>query len=401
MYLLKKPLRSFSLVLILSLSVYLSIDYIGPSEIILKPDTAFGLSCLRAKDLVVQEYDKNGNLWATRGMIIYEQKKGDNKFKKIAHIPTGFSIFWLRNFSILRKVTIRPECVEMVVTDKGDICALSAGRMWSLNNGENRFKETMKLSHYGFGDQGIRNDGIISIDDSTIVWGEYFRNPGLNDVRVYKSTNNLNSWQVAYEFQPGQIRHIHAIQKDPYTNKLWICTGDSNEEPMIAFSEDKFKTINIIGRGNQGWRACQLVFTKDAVFWGSDTFSDSISGIYRWDRNNLKVEKLQKINGAVFFGTRLSNGTIVMSTDRESSINEDTDKTNLFIITENKKITSIQCGTWNHKKPGFWFKFAMLRLQRDQGAPSLAITVLNQKEFPDSELIIFSEETLLAATKAK
>lgn len=393
----KKFWLLLSFVFLLLISIYLSSDFIGPSEIPLNPSSAFGFSCLRAKDLIVQEYDKNGNLWATRGMIIYKQKKGENKFIRIAHVPTGFSIFWLRNFSVVRKLTIRPECVEMVITDKGDICALSAGKMWILNVGANKFKETLKLLHYGFGDQGIRNVGLTDINDSTVVFGEYYKNPKLSKVRIFKSSNNMNSWDVAYEFQPGQIRHIHAIQTDPYSNQRWICTGDVKEQPMIAYSDDEFKTITKIGNGSQLWRACQLVFTKDEVFWGTDTSSDSISGIYRWDRSTLKIEKLQKINGAVFFGTKLANGTIVMSTDREGFENEIGDKTTLFIIQNNLKITSIPGGTWNHKKPGFWFKFATLRFQRDQGASSLAITILNQKEFPDGELVIISEDELIAA----
>ena len=397
----KKPLRLLFYTSLIVTTIYLSYDYNGPLEIPLKPDTAFGFSCLRAKELIVQEYDRKGNLWATRGMIIYQQKKGDNKFIRFAHIPTGYSFFWLRNFFIMRKLTIRPECIEMVVTDKGDICALSGGKMWTLSIGSNEFKETLKLDHYNFGDQGIRNEGIIDNGDNNILWGEYYRNPNLDKVRIFQSANNMSSWQVAYEFQPGQIRHIHAIQKDPYSDKLWLCTGDIDGQQMIAYSENKFKSIKIIGNGNAKFRACQLVFTKEALFWATDTDIDSISGLYRLDRNTLKIEKLYNTEGAVFFGTRLANGTIVMSTDREGFKNETSEKTSLIILSEDKKITTIQCGTRHHKTPPFWNKYAMLRFQRDQGAPSIAITILNQKEFPDGELVIISEENLISVASLK
>jgi len=125
---LKKQLRLTLLIIVVTTIVYLFIDYRGPEKIPLNNDIAFGFPCLRAKDLVVQEYDKDGNLWATRGMKIYQLKKNDNKFIRIAHVPTGFSIYWLRNFSIIRKLTIRPECVEMVPTNTGDLCAISAGK---------------------------------------------------------------------------------------------------------------------------------------------------------------------------------------------------------------------------------------------------------------------------------
>jgi len=397
----KRLFLSVTILIAIVVAIYLTLDYQGPSEISLKPDTAFGFSCLRAKDLVVQEYDTSENLWATRGMIVYKLKKSDNKFIRIAHIPTGLTIFWLRNFSILRRLTLRPECVEMVVTNNGDICALSAGRIWLLPSSRKKFKETLQLSHYGYGDQGIRNDGIIDINDSTVFFGEYFRNPKREKVRIFKSINNMSSWQEVYEFKLGHIHHIHAIQKDPYTEKLWVLTGDKDEESMIAWSNNEFKSIVQIGHGSQLWRVCQLIFTKEAVYWGTDTGSDDIAGIYRWDKKTEEIEKLKKIDGCFFFGTRLANGTIVMSTDREGTMNELDNRTRLFILTKENKITSFDCGTWNHNKKGFWFKFAQLRFQRNQGGPSLAITCLNQKELPDGELIIISEETLLAAAKAK
>lgn len=381
----------------IAVTFYLIIDYRGPSEISLKTDSIFGFSILRAQDLVVQEYDKEGNLWSTRGMIVYKLKKGEDSFKRISHVPTGFSIFWLRNFSIIRRLTIRPECVEMVANENGDICALSAGKIWLLISGEKKFKKTLKLNHYGIGDQGIRNDGIASINGNTVFFGEYFRNPHKDKVRVYKSISNLLSWQTVYEFESGQIRHIHAIQKDPFTEKLWILTGDKDKESMIAWTDNEFNSIVPIGQGSQMWRVCQLVFTEDAIYWGADTTSESEAGIYRWDRVTSKIKKLQKIEGAVFFGIRLAKGTIVMSTDRIGIRTELDNRTRLFIFKKDSEIISSEFGTWNHTKKilGFKTKSAMLRFQRNQGGASLAITCLNLKELPDGELLIISEENLL------
>lgn len=397
-YLRKYLVKSLLVFMVIAI-VYLYIDYRGPEKISLKNDIAFGIPCLKASDLVVQEFDKNDNLWATRGMIIYKLKKGEDKFFRIAHVPTGFSIYWLRNFSLVRRLTIRPECVEMTTSGTGDIYALSAGKIWLLHANNKVFHETFELSNYGFGDQGIRNDGIINIDDSTSFLGEYFQNPNRNLVRLYKSIKNMSSWEVAYQFQPGQIRHIHSVQKDPYTGKLWVCTGDDNKESMIAWSNDKFKTIQRIGQGSQIWRVCQLIFTEEDVIWGTDTDSEDDAGIYRWDKGTAELTKLQKIDGAIFFGTRLKNGTIVMSSNRQGLSIEKDSKTRLYIISEENKITTIEFGTWDHKKPGFWFKYSMLRFQRNQGSSSLAISCLNQKEFMDSELVIISEEILQSTLK--
>lgn len=387
------------LLFILLISIYVTIDYKGPKEIKLRSDDAFGLSCQRARGLIVQEYDIKGNLWATRGMIIYKLEKGSNKFTRVKHIPTGLSIFWLRNFSILRRLTVRPECIEMVITGTGDICALSAGSIWYFSEENNKFIKTFELAHYGFGDQGIRNVGIVSVNDSTLYFGEYFRNLEKTSVRVFKSENSGRSWKVVKEFKPGQIRHIHAIQKDPYSDRLWICTGDGNEESMVAYTQDDFKTIVPIGQGNQIWRVCQLVFTEDAIYWGTDNGNKDLAGIYKWERKSTNLTKLCITDGAIFYGTILSNGTIIMSTDREAMRIEKDENIRLWVTKPGSQPVSILWGTWKHKQQGMRFKFAKARFQRDQGKPFLAITCLNQVEFPDGELVIISEDTLTDAIK--
>ncbi len=79
---------------------------------------------------------------------------------------------------------------------------------------------------------------------------------------------------------------------------------------------------------------------------------------------------------------------------------EKDDKVRLWMVTPEGQTSSITFGSWKHKKPGFWFKKAMLRFQRYQGSNSLAITCLNIKEFPDGELLIFTENTLMQAARA-
>ena len=390
-------LRLFLLLIVIAIALYLFSDYKGPGTIALKNDKVFGFNCLRTNDLVVQEYDREGNLWASRGMKIYMLENGKKEFTRIAHVPTGLTLLWLRDFTLVRKILLRPECIEMVVCNSGDISALSAGKMWFLKKGEKKFSATFHLAHYGFGDQGVRNDGILSTDDNTVYYGEYFQNSGRQEVNILRSGGIKQEWKSAFEFKPGEIRHIHAIQRDPYTGKLWVCTGDADEESFIAWSDDEFRTIHKIGEGSQLWRVCQLVFTEDAIFFGTDNGEKEISGIYRWDKTSFDLKKLESVPGAVFFATRLKSGTIAMSTNRENMANETDDKVRLYLTPAKGSTKVFECGSWHHKKKGFWFKYAMLRFQRNQDSHCLAISCLNQKELPDSELLIIPEESLIEA----
>ena len=86
---------------------------------------------------------------------------------------------------------------------------------------------------------------------------------------------------------------------------------------------------------------------------------------------------------------------MVFSTDRDDAPNQKDDFTRMIIITPDNQITTVKCGTWNHKKHGFRFKYALLRFQRDQGASNLVVTVLNQKEFADGDLLIIPESSIV------
>lgn len=376
-----------SCIIFAGLSTYFILDYYGPREIMVKPDAVMGMSLFRVEDeeLIVQEYDKEDSLWVTRGMWAYQMKPRTNKFVRRFHIPSGPSIYWLRNFSLIRSLTKRPECVELLVMPDGKALAMSAGKIWCRPGYKEKFKETIVLRHYGVGiGQGIRNDGWDMLNDGRILFGEYFRNRNSSNVCLYGSRDNGESWRVAHEFPPGKIRHIHAIQKDPFGDKAWVLTGDNKHEPMISWTDDGGNTLNIIGQGAQKYRATQLVFTNNAVFWGSDTDHPKDGGIYRYDRKLKKIEYFSSTTGIVLYATRLAGGTIVMSTQSsKGSFSKKETKTRLIIIRDEKKVVSMDFGEEDSRK-----KYAKLRFQRRQGNNSLVISVLNHKEYNNDLLII-------------
>jgi hypothetical protein len=388
------------LLLILSVVIYLASDYIGPQRIRLKPSKAFDIECKKARDLLVQESDSGGNLWATRGFLIYRLRKGDNKFIRVARVPSGFSIFWLNNFRFVRKFTLRSECMEMTISEEGKITAFASGLIWFSSGLGMKFHKINKLDHFGIKiGRGIMSTGLLQANKSEFFFGEYFNNRERTNVKIFGFNNVSNSWVTSYQFNPGQIRHIHALQRDPYTDRLWICVGDEDSEPMIGWSDDNYRNITPIGSGSQIWRTCQLVFTEEAIFWGTDTGSKDLAGIYRWDKKSKELKQVHRTDGAVFFAVALKNGTIVMSTDREGFPNENDDKTRLILLNRNGEIDTIPCGTWKYKKHGFRFNFAKLRLQRNSGDESIVISALNQKEFPESELFIFPQENFVFLQK--
>ena len=76
---------------------------------------------------------------------------------------------------------------------------------------------------------------LCQANDGTIYYGEYYYNPQRKSMRIFQSKNHGDSWDVAYSFADGEINHIHGIFQDPYSNKLWVATGDDDKACIFGY----------------------------------------------------------------------------------------------------------------------------------------------------------------------
>ncbi len=145
----------------------------------------------------------------------------------------------------------------------------------------------------------LRNACAIGSDGAVYV-GEYLDNAERGEMSVYRYAPGFDSAEVAYTFGAGEVRHIHGVYRDPYTDALWCVTGDGATESRITRTLDSFKSLETVGTGDESWRTVSLLFTKDAVFYASDAeFHDN--HIYRLDRRTGERTALGEIDGPVYY----------------------------------------------------------------------------------------------------
>lgn len=113
------------------------------------------------------------------------------------------------------------------------------------------------------------------------------------------------------------VRHVHGIFVDPYSSNLWVTTGDENDESAIWRSTDGFRTVERIISGSQQTRVVGLLFTKDHIYFGSDSERES-NYLWRLERNTLKTEMLCYVDGSVL-GAGYACGGMCFSTAVEPS----------------------------------------------------------------------------------
>lgn len=77
---------------------------------------------------------------------------------------------------------------------------------------------------------------------------------------------------------------------------MWVLTGDRENECVIGYTDDEFKSFHEVLRGGQEYRSCQLFFYKDFIVYATDSqyIENEIRAI---NRETLEISILAKFKG--------------------------------------------------------------------------------------------------------
>jgi hypothetical protein len=164
---------------------------------------------------------------------------------------------------------------------------------------------------------GSRPLAIDTLHDC-FFYGEYKSNVNRNPIHIWRMNSENMNWENVWEF--NSIRHIHGVFKDPFSDFLWVTTGDSDSESGIWCFDKNFETCEKIVGGNQQTRAVSLLFDDDFVYFGSDTPLEK-NFIYRFDRANRKINLLQEVGGSVFHSCKVATWFFFSTAVEPSTVN--------------------------------------------------------------------------------
>ncbi len=244
------------------------------------------------------EWDTPEYLIVARRNILYEVNRNNLKIKnKIGTFPLPF---WKRILirSVLMQRFFRGFFYNVIVLQNKDIF-VTFGKSIGLIKSNGEFK---KLSGIKKPFRVLRNS-IAEDEDGNIYFGEYSSNKNRKTVSIYKYSPGKESIETRYTFNNNQIRHIHGIYYDKYSNSLWCLTGDVKDECKIIQTFDGFETMKVIGSGDETWRAVSILFAKDAVYYAMDAEFQK-NKIFMINRSNFNRTELTGIDGPVYYSIK-------------------------------------------------------------------------------------------------
>jgi hypothetical protein len=354
-----------------------------------------GLSTLGAPGLVVRLVEPDGAIWATRGFALYRRPPDGDHFDFEMNLPCPWDASALLRSGLVRSYLRQHDVSQPLWLASHSLLVSSGGWLWRRASDEERFRQVFRLRFWGRGvGRGILHNGLVQLRSGRILFGEYFRNEGRVPVRVYASDDDGQTWRVVHEFAAGRVRHVHALIEDPYSDDLWLCTGDHDHESFLARSRDGGDHFELVGGGSQTWRACCILFTHEHVYWGADTSEDAEHrNIYRLRRGEITPEPLQAVDGPVEFGVRLGDGLLAFSTSRTGYEDPADRSPRLWIGRGSGPWYSFVLGRWSEASPGVAGKAYLCTAEEGE---HLALSLMNLEPH-DGMLLVTSREAIARA----
>jgi hypothetical protein len=271
----------------------------------------------RFPNLRVLAWDKN-QLYAARGYQLLRTRMRNPADKSNWQPAGAFQPSLRRRITAATNLSsrlFRDGFHALAVLSGGELVAAVPGAILTLRPGEKDFRITHAIT------RGTRPLHITAVPGGTVYWGEYFDNPQRDEVHIYASTDNGQTWSIAYAFPKGAIRHVHNIVHDPWANCLWILTGDYGNECRILRASLDLRHVEPLLQGNQQARAVALVPGEDALYFSTDTPLES-NFIYRLDRNG-SLTRLASISGSSIYGCRAAKKVFFSTMVEPSATNPD------------------------------------------------------------------------------
>ena len=210
----------------------------------------------------------------------------------------------------------RAEVTGLYTLPNGDYLAIAKKGLFIKKAGNADYEKVFAMP------RGSKPLNICITPSGKLFFGEYFQNMNKQAVNIYYTDDNAQTWHIAYTFPEGNVNHVHGVFFDKYTNRIWVATGDRENECIIGYTEDEFKTFVEVFRGGQEYRTCQLFFYKDYIVFGTDTQYEQ-NVLKKFNRQNLEITELQRVQGSVIKGGQVGDVAFISTTVEPSDVNKD------------------------------------------------------------------------------
>jgi hypothetical protein len=295
----------------------------------------------------------DGNLISSKGYSIFKSEDWGKSWILIGTLPISkHNLFLSRSRIISRALRIGIHQIKQIQNGKilicCDNCIFLSDHLFSsfyrINMNYSRFFQII--------------DNSICVTPKFTYFGEYIPNFfRKKDVNIFRTQDGEN-WEIIYSFPKNSIKHIHLMQFDPFSQKIWFSSGDTDSECLLGYANYDFSEVNVIGQNHQNWRCLELLFTPEKIYWGTDD-PDGQNWLISFDRNSHSIQKIARFNGPIYNLKRFSAGYLLV-TATEGGKGEWDNRAHLWYSPDIEKLLWNECISYEKDWMPFIFGFGRL-----------------------------------------
>lgn len=285
--------------------------------------------CIGSKQLTLVESLDQGKTWRSVGSIATDPLN-----RLLLHHPIYAR---LMRGGILSALPLADEQGCVVVAKR---------KVFLIGANQEEPQELFQIQH---GNRPLRRG--LCVHQQSLYICDYWSNPQREPIHIHRINLQNRQAEIFYRFEANSIRHVHAIEPDPYSDQLWISTGDLDPECMVAQLDPQSKQLTMIGNGSQKWRAVSFALRPEAVYWGMDNHLGA-NEIWRYDRKSGQTVALGKVVGPVYYNACLDD-VVVFGAAMELGQGEQDGYARLYAVDIQGNLQEV----WKLKKDGWNSKF--------------------------------------------
>ncbi len=247
---------------------------------------------------------KGSSLFYHKGKLYIGEENGENQIF-FAVVPMSRTARLLVRFRLTERL-LRLEPRTACCMADGNYLLSCGGGIYCVDMKKNELRKELSLR------SGMNNPLSFACyredtPEEEILFGEYFSNNLQEPVSVYRRKHG--QWNKVYSFSAGQVYHIHNIVVDDVAERIYILTGDADNESGIWCTDDGFQTVEPLVHGSQQYRSCVAYPNADGLIYATDTPREQ-NWLYRLRQKNGEWETIPvcELPGPCIYGTKRNDG---------------------------------------------------------------------------------------------
>lgn len=232
--------------------------------------------------------DNVGLLFYRMSFFLVDLTTGEKTF--VCELPVGTKTVLLSRSRILSRLKrLEPKCAGRL--SKSEFVVSLLRSIWVVDVEKNTCQKIFENP------EGFSEVINFCSTQEGVLWGDYGRNNGLSEVRIYKVGVDRQV-KVIYTFETGVVRHIHNIVKDGDGFLLFV--GDNEEMAGVYRVNHDWTEVKPWKTGQQKYRAVVGWPYEGGVLYATD--SVETENHLRYITADGKEKELADMNGSCIYG---------------------------------------------------------------------------------------------------